>query len=92
MTSSGAASVQFQNKVVAITGAAGGIGQELCRHFGREGAAIAAFDRNETVTAFAEQLRGEGIKVESEVVDIVDAAAVEAAFATITARLGPSTS
>ena len=47
---SSASSVQFQNKVVAITGAAGGIGQELCRHFGREGAAIAALDRNETVT------------------------------------------
>ncbi len=81
--------VQFQNKVVAITGAAGGIGQELCRYFGREGAAIAALDRNESVTAFAEQLRGEGITVESAVVDIVDAAAVAAAFAMITARLGP---
>ncbi len=49
--------MQFENKVVAITGAAGGIGQELCRHFGREGAAIAALDRSETLTAFAEQLR-----------------------------------
>ena len=29
--------VEFKDKVVAITGAAGGIGQALCRHFGRRG-------------------------------------------------------
>ena len=46
--------VEFSNKVVAITGASGGIGQELCRHFGGQGAAIAAVDRSEAVTAFAE--------------------------------------
>ena len=42
--------VQFKGKVVAVTGAAGGIGQELCRHFGGEGAAIAALDRSPAVT------------------------------------------
>ena len=52
--------MQFQNKVVAITGAAGGIGQELCRHFGDQGAAIFALDRSETVAAFAGELRGNG--------------------------------
>ena len=88
MVSSGS-DAQFQNRVVAITGAAGGIGQALCRYFGGEGAAIAALDRNESVTVLADQFRREGITVESAVVDIVDAAAVEAAFAMITARLGP---
>ena len=39
--------MEFSNKVVAITGASGGIGQELCRHFGGQGAAIAAVDRSE---------------------------------------------
>ena len=29
---------QFAGKIVAITGAAGGIGQALCRFFGAEGA------------------------------------------------------
>ena len=81
--------VQFQNKVVAITGAAGGIGRELCRHFGGQGAAIVALDRSETVTAFADALRGEGISVESAIADIVDADAVASAFATIAAVLGP---
>lgn len=35
----------FDKKIVAITGAAGGIGQELSRHFGREGAIIFAIDK-----------------------------------------------
>lgn len=81
--------MEFENKVVAITGAAGGIGQELCRHFGRNGAAIAGVDRSRRLPAFAEELRSEGIRVESAVVDIADAAAVAAAFETVAARLGP---
>jgi NAD(P)-dependent dehydrogenase (short-subunit alcohol dehydrogenase family) len=80
--------VPFQNQVVAITGAAGGIGQVLCRHFGGHGAAIAALDYSETVIAFAEQLRAEGIRTESVVVDIGDAEAVRSAFETVIARLG----
>ena len=32
--------MEFVNKVVAITGAAGGIGQVLCAHFAGQGAAI----------------------------------------------------
>lgn len=81
--------MQFQNKVIAITGAAGGIGRELCRHFGGQGAAIAALDRSDTVTAFADELRGAGVTVESAVVDIVDAGAITSAFARITALIGP---
>jgi NAD(P)-dependent dehydrogenase (short-subunit alcohol dehydrogenase family) len=78
----------FQNKVVAITGAAGGIGQELCKHFGEQGAAIAALDRSERVAKVAERLRARGVTIESAVVDIVDADAVRLAFAQVTARLG----
>jgi NAD(P)-dependent dehydrogenase (short-subunit alcohol dehydrogenase family) len=81
--------VEFQNKVVAITGAHGGIGQELCKYFGGQNAAIAALDRNESVTGFAEQLRKDGIKIEAAVVDIVDADAVRLAFANLAALLGP---
>ena len=40
---------QFAGKTVAITGAAGGIGQWLCRFFGQEGATIAALDRSAKV-------------------------------------------
>jgi NAD(P)-dependent dehydrogenase (short-subunit alcohol dehydrogenase family) len=81
--------MDFSNKVVAVTGAAGGIGQELCRHFGGQGAAIAAVDRNEAVTEFANRLRGEGITIESAVVDIGEPEAVAAAFARFAEVLGP---
>ena len=81
--------MEFENKVVAITGAAGGIGQELCNYFAEQGAAIVALDRSDRVTAFGDRLRGRGASVETAVVDIVDAEAVRLAFAQLTARLGP---
>ncbi len=81
--------MDFQNKVVAITGAAGGIGQQLCRHFGAQGGAIAALDRSEAVTAFAERLRQEGTRIAAAVVDIGDAHAVGTAFANLVSILGP---
>ncbi len=81
--------MQFRNKVVAITGAAGGIGQVLCAHFAGQGAAIGAIDRSEAVTALAERLRGEGARIEPAIADIVDADAVGSAFSQLTARLGP---
>jgi NAD(P)-dependent dehydrogenase (short-subunit alcohol dehydrogenase family) len=80
--------VQFKGKVVAITGAAGGIGQELCRHFGGEGATIAALDRSPAVTRFASELRKDGITAEAAVFDIGDAVAVKDAFSRIEASLG----
>ncbi len=80
--------VQFEGKVVAVTGAAGGIGRELCRHFGGEGAAIAAFDKSPAVVDFAEELRKAGIRAEAAVVDIGDAEAVANAFARLQASLG----
>jgi NAD(P)-dependent dehydrogenase (short-subunit alcohol dehydrogenase family) len=74
-------SQQFAGKTVAITGAAGGIGQCLCRFFGAEGATIAALDRNDKVNALVETLGNDGITVKSAVADITSAKAVEAAFA-----------
>lgn len=81
--------MEFSNKVVAITGASGGIGQELCRHFGGQGAAIAAVDRSEALTAFASRLRSEGIAIESAVVDIGEPEPVASAFARFADVLGP---
>ncbi len=80
--------MQFEGKVVAITGAAGGIGKELCRHFSGEGAAIAAFDKSQTVKDFAEELRSSSIRVDAAVVDIGDREAVAGAFARLQASLG----
>ena len=81
--------MEFQGKVVAITGASGGIGQELCRYFAGEGAAIAAVDRRDSLNPFADRLRGEGVRLESAVVDIGDAAAVGEAFSRFVTLLGP---
>jgi NAD(P)-dependent dehydrogenase (short-subunit alcohol dehydrogenase family) len=74
-------SAQFAGKTVAITGAAGGIGQWLCRFFGQEGATIAALDRNTKVNDLAGALGKDGIAVKAAVADIASAEAVKAAFA-----------
>ena len=79
----------FAGKVVLITGAVGGIGQALCRHFSAAGAAIGALDKSPAVLEFADGLRAEGVAAEARVVDIADAQAVRTAVAAIRDRLGP---
>jgi NAD(P)-dependent dehydrogenase (short-subunit alcohol dehydrogenase family) len=81
--------VEFEKKVVAITGAAGGIGQSMCRHFGSLGATIAALDISLRVTNFVEGLRAAGITSAPAVVDIGDPGQVKAGFAGLVAALGP---
>ena len=81
--------MDFTGKVVAITGAAGGIGQALCRHFVSLGAKVGAIDRSEAVKAFARDLAREGATIEPALADIGDEAAVGTAFAVITEALGP---
>lgn len=78
----------FAGKFVAVTGAAGGIGQALCRHFGRQGAKIGAVDRNTAVRDFVAAVAKEGIAAEAEVADVGDPEGVARAFAGLTARLG----
>jgi NAD(P)-dependent dehydrogenase (short-subunit alcohol dehydrogenase family) len=70
----------FAGKTIAITGAAGGVGQWLCRFFGEEGATIAALDLSEKVKDLPASLGKDGITVRAEVADISDADAVAAAF------------
>jgi NAD(P)-dependent dehydrogenase (short-subunit alcohol dehydrogenase family) len=78
--------MSFAGKIVAITGAAGGIGQALCRHFARAGASIAAIDRSPSVRDFASALMKDGVAAEAEVVDIGDAGAVADAFERLAKR------
>jgi NAD(P)-dependent dehydrogenase (short-subunit alcohol dehydrogenase family) len=80
--------VEFSNRVIAITGAAGGIGQAMCRYFAEQGAAIVALDRSDAVNEVADSLRSAGSTIEAAVVDIVDADAVRATFERLSARLG----
>ena len=81
--------MDFQGKVVAVTGAAGGIGQELCRYFVEQGAAIAAFDKSPTLTEFEGTLSGQGARIDASVVDIGEPAAVKLALARAVDALGP---
>jgi len=71
---------RFQDQIIAITGAAGGIGQVLCRYLGNEGAGIAALDRNERVLEFVEALKFEGISAWGAVADVSKADEVATAF------------
>jgi NAD(P)-dependent dehydrogenase (short-subunit alcohol dehydrogenase family) len=75
--------MSFKGKVVAITGADGGIGQALCRHFTGEGATIAAIDRRASVAEFARELRATGASVVHAVADVGNKDEVAAAFKAI---------
>jgi NAD(P)-dependent dehydrogenase (short-subunit alcohol dehydrogenase family) len=70
----------FSGKTIAITGAAGGIGQWLCKFFGEEGATIAALDRSDKVMALPETLGKQGVTVKAATADIADGDAVARAF------------
>lgn len=72
--------MMFKGKRVAVTGAAGGIGQSLCRHFLSEGAMILAIDRSPAVVAFATE-----IGAAHAIADIGDSEQVAGAFA----KVGP---
>jgi NAD(P)-dependent dehydrogenase (short-subunit alcohol dehydrogenase family) len=80
--------MDFQGKVVAITGAAGGIGRELCRYFVAQRASIVALDRSDGVVPFVDEL-GPGARVLAATADVGDATAVASAFAHATSTLGP---
>jgi NAD(P)-dependent dehydrogenase (short-subunit alcohol dehydrogenase family) len=80
--------MMFAGKLVAITGAAGGIGQALCRYFAAEGAGIAALDKSEKVEAFADELKHQGHKAVHAVVDVGDMKAVESSFRMLVNRMG----
>ena len=79
--------MMFSGKVVAVTGAARGIGQALCRHFAAEGAAIAAIDISPKVASFANEIGT--AKVVHAIADVGDRTAVADAFKQIAAALGP---
>lgn len=80
----------FAGKTVLITGAAGGIGQALCRHFAGLGARIGALDKDgAALDELCEGLRGDGAAPSAVAADIADSAAVTAAVARIAGELGP---
>lgn len=78
----------FEGKIVAITGAAGGIGQELSRHFGNQGATIFAIDKKGSVKDFVKELAAENVKAHEMECDIGDSMAVRTGFAKFAQEVG----
>jgi NADP-dependent 3-hydroxy acid dehydrogenase YdfG len=65
-------------RVVAITGAAHGIGAQLARRYGAAGAALALSDvDSDGLALIAGKLEAEGVSVHTWVLDVRDAAAVD---------------
>ncbi len=75
--------MSFKGKTVAITGADGGIGQALCRHFASEGATIVAIDKRETVASFAAELKAAGVNASHAIADVGNKDDVALAFKAI---------
>ena len=77
----------YANKVIVITGGAGGIGSHLAREFASRGATLVLLDLNaQRLTVAMDQLFGHGHH--SIALDLTDRAQLEAAIADITERYG----
>lgn len=80
----------LKNRVVVITGGAGGIGAALCRRMSEEGGKVAVFDLNkDAASELAAELSAHGVASRAYGVDISDYAQVQAAVADVEAKLGP---
>jgi len=78
----------LKDKVVVVTGGAGGMGQAICSRFVAEGAKVAIFDLSgDAARKLSKELGEEHSHVEA--LDISDYAAVEAAVARTEKVLGP---
>ena len=83
--------MQSTEQVVIVTGAASGIGQELCRLFARRGARIGLVDRDKSkLEAFADELRQAGVPCATAAVDVRQREQVHDAVRQIVGALGPA--
>jgi len=80
----------LKDKVVVVTGGAGGIGAALCRRFVGEGAKVAVCDiRFDAAKALADELARGGEIARAYGPDITEDVAVRKAVAQVEAELGP---
>ncbi|MBI9074918.1 MAG: SDR family oxidoreductase [Desulfatibacillum sp.] len=79
----------FKDKVVVITGAAGGLGKALCKQFGMAGARIAATDMDPAqVEALVEELTNAGFACNGYALDVTDEKACWDVMKSITKDMG----
>lgn len=80
----------FKDQVVLISGAASGMGSELCRLLGQEGAMLGLIDRNEEGLASQEKaLTAKGVRCVTAVADVRKRDEVKSAIAAVTDKFGP---
>ncbi len=80
----------LQDRIIAITGGARGLGLAMAERLGREGATLALLDRDgDSLDVAVSRLAESGVTARGFVVDVADEASVAAAFAALTEALGP---
>lgn len=80
----------LRGQVIAVTGAASGIGLAIATELAAAGARVALLDRQaDALAAVADRLGAQGATVLAQACDIADEAAVTAAAAAVRATLGP---
>jgi short-subunit dehydrogenase len=81
--------VQFRDRVVLVTGAAGGIGRALCLRAGREGALLGLVDRDrQGLDRLTKELDAAGVRSAAAVADVRARDATREAVGRIEAGLG----
>jgi 2-hydroxycyclohexanecarboxyl-CoA dehydrogenase len=79
-----------ESRVAIVTGGGSGIGVAICERLAAEGAAVAAWDRNdEAVQSTASAITGAGGRAAGMAVDVTDRAAIDAAVGEVHDRFGP---
>jgi NAD(P)-dependent dehydrogenase (short-subunit alcohol dehydrogenase family) len=80
---------EFNNRIVVVTGGAGGIGMAVCRQLGAFGARIALIDINQgAIDDSMKELKELGIDVHSYICDASDETQVDQTYARIVKDIG----
>ena len=81
--------MRFNEQIAIVTGGAGGLGKNIAQRLADEGATVIIFDLNETAVKSVEsELRGENLKVDSQLVDVTDERSVVEGFNKVAEEYG----